>query len=1244
MDEVSQAGPTKDNGEKGLHEDPTLPFEKDSEEEDLFKEETGSDPAEDEKPELPEDEESPEITVNHKIGESPDQSEGSENTDSSLENNIDGNIERSSLFEDSESEYSPKDDDLFSGIEISSDRYDAKTDFFDDNYNDPDSVEKKEAGDSYSKFDDISEFESFAEEEKKGDDVSSSDLFEDDPDLFSPQTEKDGKDSTDDFVKNVFEPDEESDNSENIEGTIYFKKKDSGEIVGPFREDQLEDLMLKGVISPEDDISHDGFSWESSAAGAEETSGSEEFSEPEGSSESDMEIFHGVGDEDSIPFKSNLSVKSENEEGDTSDTGLFSDAVPSEFEGTSMTGIGNVSGPVDHVFIPEELTDSEMEKTGSLRSKKRKIGGGVPFFAVLAVSTIILLGMIGGGVYYYINYMAGTRGDVLDKISESIAVHTGTLLDVREALNRDLPQDYIKSIGILRQYIKPGERAPSPVGLDGQVKFNMIVSYDRRIEPVNVTTDKIVEELSHAPNNLDLIKARALSHYIQRNFDEGIRILQPFINSDDPEVFYILGLCATGKNDLKNAENFFNTGFVHSKGRSAKITYALADMKYRNGDSQSAIAFLNRVISENPSYLRAHLLKGQILMNNPDRVKEAEEFLRGIDTGIISVAEDFQKAEYFQMIAQAAHRRGDIREAIANYEKAVEINKTDTSALATIADFYVQTGNSSKAMEYYDMALNIDAKYPPAILGKSEIFTRIGQRDRVYLELAKLDLASIKDGGLLLRLGNIYYELGDQGKALEFYDKAISASPSMIEPYLAKATVLLEFNRIDELKDISEKIGVLGKETYAYNLVRAIILHQEGNFNNAEVFYKNAIERNVKGDERVYHYYGTLLYDQHKYSEASRNLERAYNVSPGNYRYLQAYIEALEKEGRWKDVISLLEDGDFRERHMFRSYVSLSNAFLALKEYDEALKYIDRAIELNSGNSFLHYKKSKVLYSMAKYTEAESEISRAVSLEMRNFDNHMMYARILIKRNDFKGAIEKINAAEKIDPKNQTLMLLKGIVYKNLDDYRSALQYFRRVTSPELRKEAYLEIGECFLHVNNIKEALKYFKMAERSGNPNAHRYLARIYYERGEMDTAVAYYRKSLRADKDDIQALRQLAFIYKEKKNYRRSLSYFRRYLNLIKDPSERKMIEDEIFFLNRNLTEAEKASVREDGTIEDDDEELNERAKELYLEGRALRIEDPQLARERFREVMRIVPKDNEYYKRASRSLNRLQRENQ
>ena len=1145
-----------------------------------------------EKDDLPDDDGAPEDTLNFKIKAT---AQGVE-------------VEKGRKIEPEKKEPESKE------FSLSDDRFDAGDSLFEDK-----PLNKGKKNDHLSLFDDDPEDEPL-------DKAPSNDLFKG----FSQSEKKQaaqpsaGSSGSDDFLKELFG--EAKAGGDDDKG-IYFRKKMTGEIIGPFSEDEVEDLMMSGVVSEDDDISYDGFSW-SSGDGSLQPKTSPDQTKKYGLSldDDEGEAF------DSINFDKATGI---------SETGVFKDAM-NEFEDTSFTSAGNIQD-VDHIFIPDEFSEEKMERTGHAKKKKKGRKGESPalFYLVLTFSTVIILGLIGGGYYYYTKYIKGGKGDILDNISESIAVNTGTLVDVRESLSKDLPEDYMNSLGILKQYIKPDDSAPSAVGLDGQVKYNLLISYNRRVEPSSTINEKIDAAMKKSADNLDLIKAKALSLYDSKEFDQALVLLQPYAESSDTEIFYILGIIAIAKKEMQKAEMFFNQGFMKGGGKNSKIIYALAEMKFLNGDAQSAMAFLNRIIEESPNYLKAHLLKANIIMNTDGRLEEADRFLKGVDAAIVSRAEDFQKADYYQKLATISHRRGLMKEAVEYYEKAVAINKTDTLAIATIADFYVQTSNSAKAMEYYDMALKIDAKFAPAILGKTEIYILLGQSDKVYLEIAKLDVKNITDAPSLIRLGRIYYKIGDKGKSLEFYDLAIRSNPSLIEPYIAKMVILLEFQKIKEINDIAAVVEKLGQETYAFNLVKAVIHHSEADYKKAEGFFAKAVERNTTGDERVFYYYGLFLLDQQKYRNASEMLQRAYKVDPRNYSYIQAYADSLEKEKKWKAVVDLLETGTFNEKRMYRSYVSLANAFYSLHKYPEALNYINRALELNNQHTHVFFTKAKIYYAMEKYGEAEKEIDTAVVMDMRNFDNYMLYAKILAKKGDFKGSIEKIEAAEKIDPADQELMLIKGIIYKNLDDYRSALAYFRKVTKAALLKEAYLEIGESYLQLNRTKDAMNYFKKAEASGNKLANKHLARIYYESGQIDLAVTYYRKALRADKEDTVAMRQLGYMYKEKKEWTKSLSYFKMYQKRINDAAEKKMIDEEVYFLEKNLPQGKPVRIAESISEldENDVEAINERAKELYIEGRALRDDDPDMARDKFREVMKIVPKDNPYHQKAFKAFNRL-----
>ena len=1024
-------------------------------------------------------------------------------------------------------------------MNLSNDRFDSDDDedLFADDFSDGASDSKKAAGGN--DFDDLFSDVKAAPKDQKPQNAAEN-LFSDDAsdDLFSDLDEgkKKGGES-DDFLQELFgeaQPQQQSGSQ-----TIFFRNRRTGKVIGPVDESQVDQLMINGEISEDDDISYDGINWSGDSGSSSEKSDFE-----------DVKMDDNFG---TVLFEEGTMIHKEDSEAEEE---INLDDAPDE------------ESKVDHVYIPEEFSE-----TGVKPSKQRKGGKGrgransVLFYVGTTVATIAILAIIGGGAYYF--YMKrNNSADILDNISEQIAVNTGTLADVREALDKDTPEDYMNSIGILKQYIKPDDSAPSAIGLDGQVKMNLLISYNKRIESSASINDKISSAMKKAPGNIDIVKAKALYLYEQKQFDEAVTLLQPFTDKNDQEIFYILGLIASGKHDLEKAENFFNTGFIQGGGKSVKIMFALANMKYQNGDTQSAMAFINRIIAETPNYMKAYLLKSKILMNS-DKLAEADKFLKEIDTNIVAKAEDFQKAEYYQALATIANRRGLMKEAIKYYEKAVEINQTDTDAITKIADFYVQISDSTKAMEYYDMALKIDAKYSAAIIGKTEIYVLLAQKEKIYLELAKLDLKTLTNPQLLARVAKIYSNIGDKAKAIEFYDLAIKSDPSYIEPYIAKAQILLmDFNKVKDLDQILVVLEKLGKDRYPYHLIKAIIDHKNADYKSAAEHFRVADEKNSAGDERVYFFYGEFLKDQQKYAEASDMLRRAHKADPENYDYMQSYVDSLEKEKKWKTVISMLESKTFLEKRKYKSYASLANAYYHIKEYDKALASITHALELSSQNTYSYYLKAKILYAMQRYAEAEKEIDTAVVLDMKNFENYMLYARVLSKRGDYKGAVEKIEAAEKLDPQDQDLLLMKGVIYKNLDDYRNALKYFNRVTNKSLKKEAYLEIGESYMQLGKRKEAMEYLKKAEKSGNRAAEKLIGTMLYEDGKTDQAINYFKKVLRHDKNDIDAMRQLGYIYKEREELAKALSYFKLYLKKVNDPNEKKMIEDEVFYIQQNL----------------------------------------------------------------------------
>ena len=1031
---------------------------------------------------------------------------------------------------------------------------------------------------------------------------------------------------------------------------IFFKKRTSNEILGPFQENEVEGLLGEGVISEDDFISYDSISWEPISGGesAEVNEDSvivEEFDFDAGAksmkesgtrlsmtskaaeqSHFEEDPFEGEG----VPFQEKTQTKIGG--------GMFTDA-PLFDDVSTANNKSSKSSLVDHTFIPEDTFTGRNKDYQKTRGGKR--GSSGMFFLKLVLITGFLLVMTGGGYYYY-KFHYTPNANVIDDMVNEIATNTGSLMDVREALNSDTVEDYIMSIGILKQYMNSEEVPPAAIGLDAQVKLNLILSYNKRIESMDTLKSRVDASHSENSSNLDLVKAVAYINIVDKEYDDAATLLKPYFEKNDPEVLYILGLAAAGKKNNKNAETFLNAGFIHSSGQSSKIAYALADIKQKSGDTQGAIAFLNKVISSNPYYMKAYLRKGEILIAMRT-LDESFSFVKSIKAEVVSKAQDVQKAKYYQMYGEIYRRKGNLAKAIEYYKKTVAIDKNNLESLTKLAKFFELIKNSSHALEYYEKVLKLDSSYAQAILGRAAIFVQLKTFDKAYLEIAKLNTKEMKDPLELFALADIYRQLEEKGKAMALYDKVIKLKPAMVEPYLAKMILLLEDKNLVAIRKIVDKVTKLSKGSYQYFLIKAVLYHEEAEYGKANKFFKKAIAMNTAGDARVHYYYGKLLVDEQKYKQASKHFSKAVKIVPNKFEYRISLAESLLNENRAKEVVAILGKEEFKERRFAKGLVLLSDAYYKLKNYKKSLEKMEDAQKFNSKSSHLYYKKAQVLFSQGEFALAEESIETATMLDLKNFDNYMLYSKILIKREDFKGAIEKIEQAEKLESNHHILFLMKGIVYKNLDNYREALRYFKKIRkNPKLLREASLEIGECYLELNQEKKAMKYLIKAIRQGNGEGYKHLARIYYERGNLNKAAKYYQKSLKYNKKDYIAIKNLGYIFKERKKFTRALTYFRKYLKYVTDDSEKQMVEDEIYFIKKYVPAQKYKKIMEKPEKFDEqgtDVVQASEAKTLYLEGRALRKSDPAAAKVKFQKVMEIVPKTNKYYIKSFKAFKKL-----
>lgn len=236
--------------------------------------------------------------------------------------------------------------------------------------------------------------------------------------------------------------------------------------------------------------------------------------------------------------------------------------------------------------------------------------------------------------------------------------------------------------------------------------------------------------------------------------------------------------------------------------------------------------------------------------------------------------------EIYTLIGDAYLEQNDGNMAIANYEKALNIDKKFTKAILREGKLYSRAKNYNLALDYYNKAIAIDSTFAPAFRERAELRFRAGQADRAaadyqkYLKLndnisARIRYASFKfvskdyktaveemnaiqqkdtsDVNIYRLLGYSLYETGDYANGVINMNKFFIKANAVGKKLLASDYEYLGKNQMKSGKDSLGTISLLkaiqmdSTKTDLYSDI-ASGCYKQKNYPCAIAYYQKKIE------------------------------------------------------------------------------------------------------------------------------------------------------------------------------------------------------------------------------------------------------------------------------------------------------------------------------------------------------------------------------------------------------------------
>lgn len=238
----------------------------------------------------------------------------------------------------------------------------------------------------------------------------------------------------------------------------------------------------------------------------------------------------------------------------------------------------------------------------------------------------------------------------------------------------------------------------------------------------------------------------------------------------------------------------------------------------------------------------------------------------------------------------------------------------------------------------------------------------------------------------------------------------------------------------------------------------------------------------------------------------------------------------------------LLEKNPDNDSLLFRR----AAVYYKLDGYDEALKDLSRAIELDSMQPAYYHLLADVLLDYARPNDSKRAIDVLQTAAAKFPDNF----HTLLKLSEFQLIVKQHGDAlvtlDKIlrrDPQNAEAFYMAGRVALDKGDTTAAIASFQKsVRIDATNSDAWMFLGRIFTNRNN-PQALQYFDNVLRldSTNMEAREFKGVYYKRRGEFDKAFEVYRDIIARNPDYSNAWFDMATIYLEQDSVSKAYDHF-------------------------------------------------------------------------------------------------------
>jgi len=273
------------------------------------------------------------------------------------------------------------------------------------------------------------------------------------------------------------------------------------------------------------------------------------------------------------------------------------------------------------------------------------------------------------------------------------------------------------------------------------------------------------------------------------------------------------------------------------------------------------------------------------------------------------------------------------------------------------------------------------------------------------------------------------------------------------------------------------------------------LLQTVGRFSDALDLYRGVKTdgRNPPLDYLVYIRTGECYRSLNQPGQAKRSIEAAFRINPEEPAVLARLGEVALAEKRYDDAVKYLESALEKQPAANKLHYTLGMAYRGVGDMGKARLHMSqygmvdvqppdplkKNLEKLVKGYHTHLLSGKLAFSAKRYTEAVDAYRKAIEADPGKVGAKVDLGVALVKLGKYKEAVAQFEAAIELAPDNASAHFDLGAVYAYLGDYSKSIEHFQKVVekNPE-DAGAHLGLANALRNKGQHESAFEHYKTA----------------------------------------------------------------------------------------------------------------------------------------------------------------------